>query len=537
MTTVILYNGLIYTLVPNQPVARAIAIRDGRVLAVGSEGKVQAAAGSRAEAINLRGQAVVPGLTDAHVHITAQGFAMRQVMLDGITSYSLALEQIAAHVGQHPGSAWLRGGRWNHMDWGGAWPTRDDLDKVCPDRPAMLSRKDGHSAWVNSQALALAGITDTTPDPFGGQIQRDNAGRATGILLETAIELMRGAIAPPSPEERRDALRAAIDEGLGYGLTAIQIPPSTNHADGRETLEDLQILRERGQLKIRCQTHLAGADLDTAVALGLRSGLGDRWLRIGGLKLFADGSLGSETAEMLTPYEGRRSTGLATLSEEELHAAIGKANQNGISVMVHAIGDAANRKVLDAIEQAQSAGRPALAIPNRIEHCQVLHPNDLGRFAALGVIASMQPIHATSDMLVADALWGQRSALAYAWRSLLNSGATLAFGSDAPVETLNPWPGVHAALTRQRVDGTPPGGWYPEQRLNIEETMQAYCHGPAIAAGEAAERGTLAPGMLGDLAVLSQDPFRCAPADLHKSHATMTIVEGRVVFERSSTIS
>jgi predicted amidohydrolase YtcJ len=292
MTTVVLYNGLIYTLVPGQPVARAIAIRDGRVLAVGSEGKVQAAAGSRAEMINLRGQAVVPGLTDAHVHITAQGFAMRQVMLDGITSYTRVLERIAAHVAQHPGSSWLRGGRWNHMDWGGSWPKRDDLDKLCPDRPAMLVRKDGHSVWVNSRALELAGITDDTPDPFGGQIQRDSAGRATGILLETAIELMRVAIAPPSAEERRDALRAALDEGLGYGLTAIQIPTSTNHADGRETLEDLQILRERGQLKIRCQAHLAGADLDTAVALGLRSGLGDRWLRIGGLKLFADGSLG-----------------------------------------------------------------------------------------------------------------------------------------------------------------------------------------------------------------------------------------------------
>jgi predicted amidohydrolase YtcJ len=534
MRTLILYNGPIYTLVPGQPVARAIAIRDGRVLAVGSEGKVQAAAGSRAETINLQGRAVVPGLTDAHVHITLHGFAMQQIRLDGVTDYQVALARIAERVKSLPQGSYLRGGGWNHADWGGKWPTRDDLDKICPDRPALLSRKDGHSLWVNSKALELAGITDDTPDPFGGQIQRDSKGRATGILFETAIDLVRAAIAPPTPEERRAALRAAINEGLGYGLTAIQIPPSTNHADGRETLEDLQVLRERGQLQIRCQAHLAGADLDRAVELGVRSGLGDRWLRIGGLKLFADGSLGSETAEMLAPYEGRRGTGLATLSEEELYAAVHKANQNGISVIVHAIGDAANRKVLDAIEVARSDSAP-LAVPNRIEHCQVIHANDLPRFAALGVIASMQPIHATSDMLVADELWGKRCALAYAWRSFLESGATLAFGSDAPVETLNPWPGVHAAVTRQRADNTPEGGWYPEQRLSVEESLRAYCHGPAVAAAEANERGTLAPGMLADLAVLDRDPFRTPPAELHKISATMTIVEGNVVMERKST--
>jgi hypothetical protein len=222
------------------------------------------------------------------------------------------------------------------------------------------------------------------------------------------------------------------------------------------------------------------------------------------------------------------------LSEEELHAAVHKANQHGISVIVHAIGDAANRKVLDAIEAAQPDSAP-LAVPNRIEHCQVVHPNDLPRFAALGVIASMQPIHATSDMLVADALWGKRCALAYAWRSFLQSGATLAFGSDAPVETLNPWPGVHAAVTRQRADNTPEGGWYPEQRLSVEESLRAYCHGPAVAAAEANERGMLAPGMLADLAVLDRDPFRTPPAEVHKISATMTIVEGNVVFERRTT--
>jgi hypothetical protein len=236
---------------------------------------------------------------------------------------------------------------------------------------------------------------------------------------------------------------------------------------------------------------------------------------------------------MLSHYEGRRHLGIATIEREVLEETVARANASGISVVIHAIGDAANRKVLDAIELAGGDGAPpALAMPNRIEHCQVLHPKDIGRFAELGVIASMQPIHCTSDMATADELWGARSAHAYAWRELLASGATLAFGSDAPVETMNPWPGIHAAVTRQLPGGHPQGGWYPEQRLTVGESLEAYCVGPAIASGEADQKGRIAPGMLADLAVLTGDPFRSAPGELHAITAAMTLVEGRVVFER-----
>jgi predicted amidohydrolase YtcJ len=347
------------------------------------------------------------------------------------------------------------------------------------------------------------------------------------------MELVRVAMPPPGPDERQAALRLALREALSYGLTSIHIPTSTHPSDGRELLSDLQLLRERGELSVRCLTHLSMGDLDAAISLGLRSGLGDHWLRVGGLKIFADGSLGSESAEMLSHYEGRRHLGIATIEREQLEDLTARANANGISMIVHAIGDAANRKVLDAIELARGDGPPpALAMPNRIEHCQVLHPRDIARFAQLGVIASMQPIHCTSDMAVADELWGARSAHAYAWRELLASGATLAFGSDAPVETMNPWPGVHAAVTRQLPGGHPAGGWYPEQRLTVAETMEAYCAGPAIASGEAREKGRIIPGMLADLAVLTGDPFRSAPGDLHAITAAMTLVEGKVVFER-----
>ncbi|MEI7772353.1 MAG: amidohydrolase family protein, partial [Chloroflexales bacterium] len=351
--------------------------------------------------------------------------------------------------------------------------------------------------------------------------------------LETAIELVRAVVPPPGPEERQAALRLALREALSYGITSIHIMPGIRSTDGQETLADLQALRGRDELSLRCLTHISAGDLDAAIALGLRSGLGDGLLRVGGLKLFADGSLGSESAEMLSHYEGRRHLGIATIGREVLEKTVARANASGISVIIHAIGDAANRKVLDAIELARGDGDPpALAMPNRIEHCQVLHPKDIGRFAELGVIASMQPIHCTSDMATADELWGARSAHAYAWRELLESGATLAFGSDAPVETMNPWPGVHAAVTRQRPDGHPEGGWYPDQRLTVDEAIAAYCVGPAIASGEAGQKGRIAPGMRADLAVLTGDPFRSAPGELHAITAAMTLIAGNVVFER-----
>ncbi|MEI8165215.1 MAG: amidohydrolase [Chloroflexales bacterium] len=540
MATLVLYNGPIYTLDLGQPVVRAIAIRDGRVFALGSEGRVQAAvAGMRGETLNLRGRAVVPGLTDAHVHLPWQGLATYEARLGTATTLDAALAIIADRARALPSGVWLRGGGWNHVDWGRRWPTRTDLDAVCPDRPAILTRKDGHSYWVNSPTLALAGISADTPDPAGGQIQRDRDGVPTGILFEAAMDLVRAVVPPIGEAERLAALRVALHEALSYGITSLHIPPGTNHADGPETLRDLQTLRAGGELPVRSLVFLAQPDLERALALGLRSGVGDRWLRIGGLKLFADGSLGSESAEMLSHYEGRRHMGIATIEQAELERLVRQANAGGISVAVHAIGDAANRKVLDAIELAQAdrrqagEGYPALAMPNRIEHVQVIHPKDLPRLAQLGVIASMQPLHATSDMDMADALWGARSAYAYAWGSLKESGATLAFGSDAPVESMNPWRGLHAAVTRQRPSGYPEGGWYPEQRLSVDEALRAYCLGPAIASGEDREKGYLAPGMLADLVVLTGDPFRSAPADLPAITAAMTFVEGKLAFERA----
>jgi predicted amidohydrolase YtcJ len=550
MPSLIIYNGPIYTLDPAWPRVQAIGIRDGRVISVGSEGKVQAAVGGRAEPINLRGRAVIPALTDAHVHLVWHGLARREIRLEGVDDLDVALQRVAAGAAGLPDGAWALGGGWDHSLWGGHWPTAAVLDALIPDRPVLLSRKDGHSAWVNSRALQIAGIADDTPDPPGGSIQREKK-RATGILFENAVDLVRRHIPDRTAEERLEALRDAMDEAHSYGMAGVHIPPGLRPGDAAMALADLQDLRACGQLKLRCLVHLGLDGLDDALRLGIRSGLGDRWLRIGGVKMFADGSLGSETAEMLSHYEGRRHLGAATMTTEELNDAVRRAIGGGLAVTIHAIGDAANRRVLDAIEAAQNEGakhealsnggsidtlapsaQRSAPIPNRIEHCQILHPQDIPRFAALGVVASVQPVHATADMEIAERLWGERCATAYAWRSLGDAGAVLAFGSDAPVESFNPWLGVHAAVTRQRPGNIPAEGWRPVQRLSVWDALQGFTTGAAAAAGTAHEQGRLAPGLLADLAILSADPFKINPSDLHTIQADIMMIEGEFVWER-----
>ncbi len=527
-TTLLLYNGPIYTLNPAQPQAQALAIRDGRILAVGSLGKVQAAVGSRAEPVDLQGRAAIPALTDAHVHLTWYAVGRREVRLEVAPSVEAAVALAAVRAAALPAGAWVLGGGWDQTAWGGRWPTAADLDADISDRPVMLMRKDGHSAWCNSVALRIAGITDHTADPEGGAIQRHH-GTATGVLLENAIELVRAHVPPPSEAERHAALRAVMDEAHGYGMNSVHIPPSLEPGDAALALRDIRMLHERGELALRCLVHFGIDALDETIRLGLRSGIGDTWLKLGAVKMFADGTLGSETAEMLWHYEGRRHTGTQTLSTEAMNDAVARCTANGLAVIIHAIGDGANRRVLDAIAAARAAhpGSSA-ALPDRVEHCQLLHRTDVPRFAAMNVVASMQPIHCTSDIDTAARLWGEeRCQLAYAWRAILDSGATLALGSDAPVEPLNPWLGIHAAVTRQRRNGTPAGGWHPEQCLTVEEAVRGFTHGAAVAAGWQHEFGTLEVGKLADIAILSDDPFRCEPDALQHIHAVQTLIEGR----------
>lgn len=532
MPDILIHGGPIHTLNPQQPLAEALVIRDKKVAAVGSAADVREELHPGYEDISLAGRVLIPGLTDAHIHLLWSGLGRQNVDLDGVRSLDEALERIRQRAVQLPEGAWVRGHGWNHSLWGYRWPTAAELDRVTFGHPAILSRKDGHSVWLNSRALELAGIAADTADPDGGLIQRDERGQPTGILLENANDLAWRIVPPPSTQENQQALRDIIRVCNARGLTSLHIP------EGPDTLATLQILKAAGELNARCLFHLPYRQLDDYIALGVRSGFGDDLLRIGGVKIFGDGSLGSCTCHMLAPFAGSTTNhGLPTIPEDELYAAVGKANTHGIAVTIHAIGDRANRTVLDAIEAQRrtSPGEGVVlpALPNRIEHAQHLDPADVPRFAALDVIASMQPIHATSDMEIAEELLGgERVRWAYAWQPLQQAGAVLAFGSDAPVETPDPWAGIHAAVTRKRQDGLPPGGWHHELALSLQEALWAYVVGPAIASDEVKFKGCLAPGMLADAVVLGADPFTASPDDLWQMEVEQTIVGGRTVWER-----
>ncbi|MCX7669379.1 MAG: amidohydrolase, partial [Anaerolineae bacterium] len=533
----ILYNGNIHTMDATVPRAEAIAIAAGRVLAIGRNDEIRPLAGRAAQAVDLAGRTVTPGFTDAHLHFLSYGIGLQEIELAGIASLDEALARVAERAAITPPGQWLTGRGWDHTLWGsGAFPTRQDLDRVAPDHPVFLRRKCGHAGWANTRALELAGITADTPAPFGGAIDRDPVtGQPTGILKDAAMELIFRLFQEPSLEEATAAIKAAMPYAHRAGLVGVHT------MEGAAALRAFQALHAAGELKLRVTMQIPEENLDAAIQVGLRSGFGDEWLRIGGVKIFSDGALGAATAWMLEPYEGEpENYGLAMATSEHLRAVIGKASRAGIAAFVHAIGDRANREVLDAIAEARKAetDRASFAtrrapLRHRIEHAQIVHPDDVPRFAALGVIASMQPIHATQDMLIADARWGKRSAHAYAWRSLLNAGAVLAFGSDCPVEDLDVMKGIYAAVTRRRADGTPgPAGWYGEQRLTVAEAVHAYTVGCAYASGEETLKGSLTPGKVADLVVLSQDIFARPPEAILETQVVATTIGGEWAYQQ-----
>jgi predicted amidohydrolase YtcJ len=520
------HNGLIYTQDPARPRATAIATAGNRIVATG-DGSLRALLRPGGRVIDLGGRTVVPGFTDAHLHFLSYGLSLAEIDLAEVPTLAEAQRRVQARAAATPSGLWLTGRGWDQSLWaGGSFPTRQDLDTVAPGHPVFLRRKCGHAGWANSRALAAAGISAATPDPFGGAIERDPVtGEATGILKEQAMDLVGRLLAEPSDDAALDAVRAALAQAHRHGIVGV------HNMEGAAALRAFQTLRDRGELTLRVVQQIPEADLDAAIQLGLRSGWGDDHLRIGAVKIFADGALGARTALMVEPYVGEpENYGIAVATREYLAAQVENAARAGIAVHIHAIGDQANRNVLDAIAATRRLGI-GLHLRHRIEHAQVLHPDDLPRFAALGVIASMQPIHCTQDMRMADAHWGERSRLAYAWRSLADSGAVLAFGSDAPVESPNVLAGIHAAVTRRRADGSPgPEGWYPEQRLSVAEALHAYTAGAAYSVHQEAVQGRIVPGMLADFVVLSDDIFAVHPMALLETEVVATVVDGAVVY-------
>jgi predicted amidohydrolase YtcJ len=521
----VLYNGNIRTMDKAHPQVSAVAIRGDRFVAIGKDQEISEMIASAGRAVDLEGRTVVPGFIDAHIHFLSYGLSLRAIDLINTPTLISAQERVRARAATTPAGQWLTGRGWDQSVWaGGDFPTRGDLDAISAEHPIFLSRKCGHVGWANSKALEMAGITAQTVDPEGGEIERDAQGQPTGILKENALGLIFRILAEPSLEEAVDAIRAAMQTVHKMGIVGI------HNLEGKIALRAMQQLRAAGDLKLRVMAQIPEAELDAAIALGIHSGLGDKFLRIGAVKVFSDGALGARTAWMLEPYAGEpQNFGISVASAEHMKEVVEKASRAGLAVFTHAIGDRANRVVLDAIEATRRAGI-GLHLRHRIEHAQVLHPDDLDRFVALGVIPSMQPIHATQDMFIADKHWGARSRYAYAWRTLWDSGAMLAFGSDAPVETPDVIQGIHAAVTRCRADGAPGGeGWIPEERLSVEEAVWAYTVGAAYAGGEERIKGSITPGKLADLAVLSQDIFLINPSAILETDVTATIMGGHFV--------
>ncbi len=523
----ILYNGLIVTFDATASRVSALAITQGRIVAYGSDAEVLALAGENTIRENLNGNFVIPGMVDAHIHWLWTARALREVDVFEIPDKALALERVTERAQHTPAGEWITGRGWAQDFWPEAgFPSAADLDGAAPDHPVWLGAKSGHAAWVNSAALRVCGITGDTPDPIGGQIQRDAAGQPTGILFETAMELVTEHIPAPSLSDLAGYMLEAQKLALAAGITGI------HDFDGPECLRALQVLRERGDLALRVVKNINKEWLPAALETGLRGGFGDDWIRIGGLKIFADGALGPRTALMVEPYEGEpENYGICVTDKEEMQELVSRASAAGLPATIHAIGDWAVHDVLDVYEairreEAKRGEAPATR-RHRIEHVQIIHPDDAHRLAALDIIASMQPLHATSDYVSAERYWGARSQWSYNIRLQIDQGAKIALGSDSPVEPFEPLKGVYAAITRRRPDGMPgPEGWYPELRLTVDEALRGFTLGPAYAAGMEDRLGKLAPGYLADLVVLDHDLYKIDPEDIPDTRVLGTMVDG-----------
>ncbi|MBE0682841.1 MAG: amidohydrolase [Anaerolineales bacterium] len=524
----LLYNANIHTLDSKNPTASAILIAGGRIIAVGDRDKLENLMHGKLEKQDMQGKTILPGLTDAHIHLQYYSLGLAKVDCETKTKDE-CLRRVAERVKITKPGDWVLGHGWTQNEWDGVFPTAQELDSVSPQNPVYLTAKSLHAAWANTSALNLAGITNETPNPKDGAIQRDAKGGATGILLEAAMSLVSHIIPEPSINEIEQAIQKAQPILWKMGITGV------HDFDRRNSFMALQSLRASNKLKLRVSKNIPVESVDHANELGLRTGFGDEWLWIGSVKAFMDGALGPHTAAMFQPYENEPDNkGILNMDGEELFEHCRKAADVGLSMTVHAIGDRANHEVLNAYEQLRKyetdKGLPHLR--HRIEHVQVIHPDDAPRLAKLNVIASMQPLHATSDMFAADRFWGDRSKLSYAWRTQLNFGAALAFGSDAPVESPNPFSGLHAAVTRQRADGSPSAeGWYPEQKLTLAEALSAYTLGAAYAANAENRLGKLAENYLADLIVLEQDPFKITTNDLLTLSPDAVMINGEWVLQ------
>jgi hypothetical protein len=536
--TLAVVNARVWTGAARRPWADAVVVRGDRLALVGgsAEARKLAAGAPGARVIDARGQMLVPGFTDAHVHFVAGGFRLASVQLRDARTPEEFAARIRAYAATVPRGTWIQGGDWDHERWGGRLPERAWVDAVTPDHPVWVNRLDGHMALANSLALRLAGVGRDVGDVAGGTVVRDASGAPTGLLKDNAMALVDRAVPPPSAAQADRAVDAATAYVAAQGVTGV------HHVGTWDELAALERARDAGRLRTRVY---AAVPLESwtrlrdtvaawrAAGRALPGGLaGDAWLRIGALKGFVDGSLGAHTAAMLAPFaDAPHDRGLLVTPPESLYAWTRAADAAGLQLFLHAIGDRAVRTQLDVY--ARVAGEHGPRDRRwRIEHAQHLDAADVPRFAALGVIASVQPYHAIDDGRWAERVIGrERARLTYPFRALLDAGARVAFGSDWFVAPPTPLEGIYAAVTRRTLDGAHPGGWVPEQRVTVEEALRAYTLGSAYAGFAEHEAGTLEAGKLADFVLVDRDLTRVPPEALREARVVLTVVGGRIAYE------
>ena len=523
----IFVTGHIWTADARRPWAEAVALRDEKIVAVGSREELTRYRGDKTRVIDASGGMVVPGLIDSHIHLIDGGLRLSSVQLRDAGSQDEFVRRIGEYARKQPKGTWISGGDWDHTLWGGKLPTRGWIDSVTPDNPVWLNRLDGHMALANTAAMRAAKIADDVKDVPGGEIVRDAAGRPTGVFKDNALSLIERAVPDPTMQQQLDATVAAMDFLAARGVTAV------HHLGTWPQLEIFRVAERRGLFKTRIYACTPLAEWKRLAKEVKDRGRGNDWLRIGGLKGFVDGSLGSHTAAFLEPFsDAPGGRGLLVNTAEDLERWTTAADREGLQVVVHAIGDRAIRLQLDVYELAAKANGPRDR-RFRIEHAQHIAPADLPRFAKLGVIASMQPYHCIDDGRWAErSIGAKRCETTYAFRSLLDSGARLAFGSDWYVAPPTPIEGVYAAVTRRTIDGKNPDGWVPQQKIKVEEALRAYTIDAAYAGFSESSLGSLEPGKLADLVVLDRNLFETPPNEISAVPIRATIVGGKIVFEQ-----
>ena len=525
--SIAIVNARVWTGDTRRPWADAVAVTGDRITAVGSSAEVRKLARPMTRVIDAQGKLLVPGFIDSHVHFVDGGFGLTSVQLRDAKTREEFIRRIKEHAARLPAGAWMLEGNWDHQNWGGELPRRDWIDSVTPNTPVFIQRLDGHMSLANSAALRAAGVTRETKDVAGGEVVRDASGDPTGILKDNAAQLVGRAVPDPSAEQEDAALDAAMRHVAEQGVTSVHNMGTWRH------LEIFGRAHRAGRLRTRIYAAVPLSTWERLRDHVAANGRGDAWLRIGALKGFVDGSLGSHTAAMLEPFsDAPGDTGLFVNTPENLYAWTKGADAAGLHVLIHAIGDRANRVLLDIYERViREGGHRDRRF--RIEHAQHLAPADIPRFAQLGVIASMQPYHAIDDGRWAEKFIGaERVKGTYAFRSLLDADARLAFGSDWFVAPPTPLEGVYAAVTRRTLDDRNPSGWVPQQKIAVEEALRAYTSGSAYAEYMEAEKGMLARGMLADMVLIDRDLTAIPPETIRDAKVTMTMVGGRIVFER-----